>query len=184
MTMFCASLSWGQAIIAGTGLTSGAQLVSSGGAPQMYSARADNCEVGTESGCVAQGGSGQPMSFLYTVVNTPSAGTPFAQAAPANTDATDPDFGSHLVLATDTSTRNSNTLFNLTSSGAWVAFNTNSTMLLTATGGGSMMVFYMNPSAIRGSTPCSSLAHTPSTACTYQSQIGALGASDSCNLSV
>ncbi len=91
----------------GQGVLSGSAVFSGRGrfgyptvSPLTYSARTDNCATGVESGCVAQGGTGQPLTFLIRPSDSPT----FAANAPANTAATDPDFHSYLIMVTDPTT--------------------------------------------------------------------------------
>jgi len=109
-----------------------------------YTARTDNCELGTESGCIpgaTAGEAGAPLSFLYRPTDTP----PFAANVPANTDATDPDFGSHLVLLTDTSTSKTTVSYNESDIGDWGAFSSNTGMLLMHSDNGFMDLLYLDP---------------------------------------
>jgi hypothetical protein len=65
----------GQTVLSGSAvLSGGSQLGYPTGAPLTYSARTDNCVTGSESGCVAQGGIGQPLTFLIRASDSP----PFA----------------------------------------------------------------------------------------------------------
>ncbi len=152
------------------------------GAQETYSARTDDCERGNETavltssgvvlaaGCVSgatTGEAGSPMSFLYRPTDMP----PFAANAPANTDAYDPDFGSHLILLTDTSTGKTTASYSMGDTGAWNAFSSNSGMLLVMTSSGRGL-FYINPSQIRSG--CSAGA------CTRKSNITTGPSIDGC----
>ncbi len=183
LTMCITSLSWGQAIMAGTVLTSGAQLVSSGSTTPTYSARTDNCELGTESGCgvgATTGQAGSPMSFLSrqlctALITTNCDNVPFAWNAPADTDAYDPDFNSHLLLLTDQTTSYANSgqywqSFNLGSGGQGNIFSVGNKMLVINNQYGLMRLVYLDVTKFRaaaqpGGTPCSS------SICTYLSSI-------------
>lgn len=139
-----------------------------------YSARTDNCVTGAETGCVGgrtTGQAGSAMSFTYQ----PSDMVPFANLAPANTAATDPDFNTYMFLVTDSSTGNANANWVMGDSGAWPAFNQDSTLFLAKNAGGTAKIYQLNPTRIHAKG-CS-----PSTPCAVKSQI-ATGATDSTHL--
>jgi hypothetical protein len=168
----------GQGVLSGPAVASGSsQLGYPTGAPLTYSARTDNCVTGSESGCVAQGGNGQPLTFLIR----PSDSLPFAANAPANTAATDPDFHSYLIMVTDASTNGVATAsYNMGSDGEWDAFSSDSSMFMVYSNGGGPWLYYLNKSQVRAKT-CS-----PSSPCLTLSNIhgGAIGSgcSTSCTI--
>ncbi len=168
----------GQTVLSGSAvLSGGSQLGYPTGAPLTYSARTDNCVTGSESGCVAQGGIGQPLTFLIRASDSP----PFAANAPANTAGTDPDFHSYLIMVTDPTTNgNATTSYNMGSDGEWDAFSQNSSMFMVYSNGGGPWLYYLNATKIRAET-CS-----PSSPCLTYSAIhgGAIGSgcSTSCTI--
>src|ERR1035438_2242845 len=123
----------------GQGVLSGSAVLSGGCrygyttvSPLTYSARTDNCVTGVESGCVAQGGTGQPLTFLIRPSDSPT----FAANAPANPAATDPDFHSYLIMVTDPTTNgNATTSYNMGSDGEWDAFSSDSSMFMVYSNG-------------------------------------------------
>src|ERR1700681_1208166 len=128
VVFFCLP-AFGQAAYSGLGLYSGpAAFGSSGGAPLTYSARTDNCVTGAEAGCVGgrtTGQAGSAMSFMYRPTDT----VPFANLAPANTAATDPDFNTYMVMVTDTATAGQTSNFIMGDTGSWAAFSQDNTLL-------------------------------------------------------
>lgn len=167
VVLFCLP-AFGQAAYSGHGLYSGSAAYGSsvsGGGPLTYSARTDNCATGAETGCVGgrtAGQAGSAMSFMYRPTDT----VPFANLAPANTSATDPDFNTYMVMATDTSAgANPYVVFFMGSSGNWASFNQDSTLFLAETTGGGTWVYQINPTLIHAKG-CS-----PSTPCVTQSEI-------------
>jgi len=172
------SVALGQGVLSGSAVLSGSsQLGYPTVSPLTYSARTDNCVTGAESGCVAQGGTGQPLTFLIR----PSDSPPFAANAPANTAATDPDFHSYLIMVTDPTTNGSTTTsYNMGSDGEWDAFSSDSSMFMVYSNGGGPWLYYLNAAKIRART-CS-----PSSPCVTLSNIhgGAIGCgcSTSCRM--
>lgn len=144
--------------------------------PTSYAGRTDNCVTGTEvasgqtPGCIVgatTGKAGSPMSFQYRVTDT----NLFADNAPANTAATDPDFGGYVVMATDQTSSSSSSSFNMGSNGGYDAWNRDSTMLLIGKNGGATWVYKVDTAAIHAKT-C-----TPGAPCLTQSAI-ATGTAD------
>ena len=145
-----------------------------------YSARADNCVNGTQSGCISGATTGEagatllfqegvsdpiPTGFTPTTISSgscPSGSTPSSYPAycptPMNSTATDPDFGSYLVMATDddTNAHNSATPYtaswNVASDGNWDAFSWDETLYLAKNSGGGATILNLNPVAIHAQT--------------------------------
>jgi hypothetical protein len=159
--LFCLP-AFGQAAYSGHGSYSGSAAFGSPiGAPLTYSARTDNCVTGAETGCIGgrtTGQAGSAMSFLYNPTDT----VPFANLAPANTAATDPDFNTYMVLVTDTSAAAPPSVnFQVPTE----VFNQDSTLLLANQSGGGTWLYQINPTLIHAKG-CS-----PSTPCAVKSQI-------------
>jgi hypothetical protein len=128
----------------------------------------------------------------YTIATTPCTtptqtncldSPPFAANVPANTDATDLDFGSHLVMVTDFNTYLTTSSYDIGDTGDASLFSANSGMLMVTQSGETYLV-YLNPSRIRSGVSCSLAPNAvpptyPATACSYNSQI-ATGAIGSC----
>jgi NADH:ubiquinone oxidoreductase subunit len=147
-----------------------------------YSARTDNCVNGsnTQSGCVSGTTTGEagatlvfregvsdpiPTGFTPTTINSgscPSGSTPSSYPAycptPMNSTATDPDFGTYLVMATDDNTNAHNsatpytTAWHMGSDGNWDAFSWDETLLLAKNSGGGATILNLNPAAIHAQT--------------------------------
>jgi len=145
-----------------------------------YLARTDNCVNGTQSGCISGQTSGEagatllfqegvsdpiPTGFAPTTITSgscPSGSTPSSYPAycpsPMNSTATDPDFGSYLVMVTDDNTNAHNsaapytTAWHMGSDGNWDAFSWDETLLLAKNSGGGATVFNLNPAAIHAQT--------------------------------
>jgi hypothetical protein len=145
-----------------------------------YSARTDNCVNGTQSGCVSGKTTGQggatllfqegtsdpiPPGFLPTTISsgschsgwTPSS-YPAYCPAPMNSTATDPDFGSYLVLATDDNTFAPNSVkpyalaWHMGSDGGWDAFSWDETLFLAKNSDHAATILNVNPAAIHAQT--------------------------------
>jgi hypothetical protein len=145
-----------------------------------YSARTDNCVNGTQSGCISGVSTGKagapllfqegvsdpiPSGFTATTISSgscPSGWTPSTYPAycpaPMNSTATDPDFGSYLVMITD---ENTNTpasatpykaAWNMESDGEWDAFSWDETLFLAKNNSGGETIFNVNPLAIHAQT--------------------------------
>ena len=145
-----------------------------------YSARTDNCVNGTQSGCISGKTTGEagaallfqegvsdpiPTGFTPTTISSgscPSGWTPSSYPAycpsPTNSTATDPDFGSYLVMVTDDNTNAHNSAapytaaWNVGSDGNWDAFSWDETLYLAKNSGGGATIFNLNPSAIHAQT--------------------------------
>ena len=144
------------------------------GGPLTYSARTDNCVLGSESGCIGgrtTGEAGSAMSFLYRTTDT----VPFANLAPANTAATDADFGTYMVLVTDTATQNQTQNWVMGDTGEASSFSQDDTIFIGRNNTGGAWLHQVIPSLIH-SKSC-----TPSTPCLVKSQIHN-GATDSTHL--
>ena len=174
VVFFCLP-AFGQAAYSGLGLFSGsAAYGSSGGAPLTYSARTDNCVTGAEAGCVGGRTTGQAasaMSFMYRPTDTVA----FANLAPANTAATDPDFNTYMVMVTDTAVQGQTQVYTMGDTGEWSAFSQDDTLFIARTNNGGAWIYQVNPSLIHAKG-CS-----PSTPCVVQSRIHN-GATDSTHL--
>lgn len=111
-----------------------------GGAPLTYNARTDLCVTGSETGC-----SGLGLNFQMR----PGDAAPFAgyPAAPMNAAATDPDFHSYLVMATDWTLKNPTNTWQI-NNGDQAAFSLDSTKLLIVQNGNLPRIVLLNPSAI------------------------------------
>lgn len=170
--LFCLP-AFGQAAYSGHGSYSGSAAFGSTGigAPLTYLARTDNCATGAETGCIGgrtTGQAGSAMSFMYNPTDT----VPFANLAPANTAATDPDFNTYMVLVTDTAAAAPASVnFEI----ATEVFNQDSTLLLARQSGGGTWIYQINPALIHAKG-CS-----PSTPCVIQSRIRD-GATDTTHL--
>jgi hypothetical protein len=145
-----------------------------------YSARTDNCVNGAQSGCISStstGGAGAtllfqegvsdpiPTGFTPTTISygsCPSGWTPSSYPAycpsPMNSTATDPDFGSYLVMATDDNTNAHNSAtpytaaWHMGSDGNWDAFSWDETLFLAKNSGGGATILNLNPAAIHAQT--------------------------------
>jgi hypothetical protein len=114
--------------------------VGGGGAPLTYSARTDLCVTGSETGCTGLG-----LSFqMRTTDAVPLASYP---NAPTNAAATDPDFHSYLVMATDWTTSNRINSW-MVNNGGQATFNLDSTMLHLVQNGSADKILLLNPAAI------------------------------------
>ena len=145
-----------------------------------YSARTDNCVNGTQSGCISgttTGAAGAtllfqegvsdpiPTGFTPTTISSgscPSGSTPSSYPAycpsPTNSTATDPDFGSYLVMVTDDNTNAHNSAtpytaaWHVGSDGNWDAFSWDETLYVAKNSGGGATIFNLNPAAIHAQT--------------------------------
>ena len=145
-----------------------------------YPARTDNCVDGTQSGCISGTTTGEagaaliyqegvsdpiPTGFLGTTINSgscPSGWTPTSYPAycpaPMNASATDPDFGTFLVMATDETTNSAivatpyRASWNMESAGEWDAFSWDETLLLAKNSGGAEVLLNVDPIAIHAHT--------------------------------
>ena len=134
-------------------LSGGGQVGNLAGTLLTYNARTENCVTGAESGCIAQGGTGRPLTFLGQVgdpmpwYQTP--GTP----DPADTAITDPDFGSYQVLATAAGLCGFPVLktYKITA-GEWDPWSQDSELLVIGNNGGAFCVFYVDVARIHAQT--------------------------------
>lgn len=139
-----------------------------------YPARVDNCVTGAESGCVfgaTTGQAGSPMSFRYRPADTPPFPDITTGNANANATATDPDFNSYLVLATDEHTSEvclgaaSGTGFNaswsMASAGNYDAFSLDRKLLLVQNQNGNECILQLNPTSIHNKTCGTTACVTP-----------------------
>ena len=147
-----------------------------------YSARTDNCVNGTQSGCISGTTTGEagatllfqegvsdpiPTGFTPTTISSgscPSGWTPSNSSypaycpAPMNSTATDPDFGTYLVMATDDNTNKHNSAtpytasWNVGSDGNWDAFSWDESLYLAKNSGGGATILNLNPAAIHAQT--------------------------------
>ncbi len=145
-----------------------------------YSARTDNCVNGTQTGCNSAATTGQagatlvyqervgdpyPPGFTPTTISSgscPSGWTPTTYPAycpaPMNSTATDPDFGTYLVMATDENTNKGDAVRPYTaawimeSDGDWDAFSWDETLLLAKNSGDGEVILNINPAAIHAQT--------------------------------
>jgi hypothetical protein len=126
-----------------------------GGAPLTYSARTDLCVTGSEAGC-----SGKGLAFQMR----PTDSVPFASypGAPVNASATDPDFHSYLVIATDWNTGAQNNSW-MVNNGEQATFNMDSTMIHIVQNGSADRILLLDPAAIHAhASPCAGcVAETP-----------------------
>jgi hypothetical protein len=187
VVLFCLP-TFGQATYSGRGSFSWpASYASSGAAPLTYSARTDNCVTGSESGCVFDRTTGQAGSALSFLLR-PSDTVPFQDISTGNANmnatATDPDFGTYLVMATDETTANAlasshpyASPWDMGSAGEWDAFSVDSKLLLVRNGEGGATILYLNPASIHAQT-CSA------TPCVAESGIGSVAPLNSLHLAV
>jgi hypothetical protein len=140
----------GQATYSGAGAFAGSASYGAQGPPGpplAYGARTDTCETGQEPGC-----SGLGVNFRLTSSET----GPFAQLAPANTAATDPDFHSYLLLATDPNTYNYGSMWSANDA---ADFSSDASYMLLQSPTGKQLLIKLNEAAIlaaaAGGTPCS-----------------------------
>ena len=146
-----------------------------------YSARTDNCVDGKhQSGCISSATTGQagatllfqegvsdpiPTGFTPTTISSgscPSGSTPSSYPAycptPMNSTATDPDFGTYLVMATDDNTNAHNSAtpytaaWHMGSDGNWDAFSWDETLFLAKNSGGGATILNLNPAGIHAQT--------------------------------
>ena len=149
----------------------------SSGAPLTYAARTDNCETGSESGCISGtnvGQQGATLSYLGRPEDTlPSLGGLSGAGDGSAHCVSDPDFGSVICRLTDYTHFNSAGLsFNLGSSGGQHRFSAGSppSFLLAGSGGGATVLIGLSYS---GSGP--STAVTSTLTALYGSQLPAAG---------
>src|SRR5208282_175458 len=185
--LFCLP-AFGQAAYSGPELYSGTAAYgapASGGAPLTYSARTDNCVTGSESGCIFGATTGEAGSALSFLLRTTDA-VPFPDISTGNANmnstATDPDFGTYLVMATDEGTataEGSSTPWGASwimgSDGEWDAFSTDSKLLLVHNNNGNATLLYLNPSSIHAQT-CATIP------CVVNSGVGSQTSPDSSHL--
>ncbi len=145
-----------------------------------YSARTDNCVNGTQSGCISSTTTGEagaallfqegvsdpiPTGFAPTTISSgacPSGSTPSSYPAycpaPMNSTATDPDFGTYLVMATDDNTNAHNSAkpytaaWHMGSDGNWDAFSWDETLFLAKNSGGGATILNIDPASIHAQT--------------------------------
>jgi len=160
-----------------------------GSSSLVYSARTDNCAVGTESGCGSTADASamlfdlSPASLTYnhylpfqTLAVTSSSYCPSTASGTFNTTATDPDFHSYLIMVTDPCTYNLNNTMNLQEPTDTNYFNLDSSFIEVLSNGGGPYFLYLN-TALAHSGNCS-----PTNPCLSASNIGG-GVSTSYTLS-
>ena len=178
----------GQVVVSGSAVLSGnVQLSSSsGGAPLTYSARTDGCvnPTATPASCIAGTATGQagatllfqeglsdpiPTGFAATTISSgscPSGLTPSAYPAycpaPMNSTATDPDFGSYLVMASDDWTQLGGlTSWTAGSDGGHDSFTPDESLVLLVGSNGNTTLINVNPASIHAKTCASSPCVSP-----------------------
>jgi hypothetical protein len=151
-----------------------------GGAPLTYSARTDGCvnPTATPSSCVGGTTTGQagatllfqegvsdpiPTGFAATTISSgvcPSGLTPASYpascVAPINASATDPDFNSYLVMASDDTLQNNGNPWLVSWNGGSVTFSMDESLMALTASNGNATIMNVGPISIHAKTCASS----------------------------
>jgi|CZLA01.1.fsa_nt_gi hypothetical protein len=156
---------FGQATYSGTMVHQGTLTYGgASGVPLTYAARTDNCETGSESGCIlgtSVGQQGATLSYLGRAGDTlPSLGGLSGAGDGSAHCVTDPDFGAVICRLTDyTHFSSAGLSFNLGSDGEQHRFSADSppSFLLAGTGGGANALIGLTYSGSGSSTAVTSM---------------------------